>query len=414
VAAVPSKGGYTANRKNKDGSQTVVTTATLSNGQKVVSGHKTISDPAHGKTTRIYTDGRKVEVTKTAVTSYTPDRRSVTIHNNGLREERWRDGRRMYHDEYSHRRHHGRTERIIKRAIVATVVAGALVALASPLIQEFAVEPVNGVETYPYIPAEYDPPVYETISAPLPAPVVISAGCQICPPPVVAYQQPVLVYREPTALLTDMQIAGAFNDGMAAYPPPAAVQAPGDAEVQALAAEVNGLQQEVAAASADNEALKAQLADQQAQTAGLQAQVNAQQTRQVEIPEEVRQQIRQQVLDDIALHQQKKSLTIAEVMASAQSQNYIFQVSGMIEATDTSTNEPVALTTGDLIRFYQVPGEGEVAAQMMVVTSKSPTVRAGSVVLIGLTDLQEMLNGFSQRLEANMQKVSQYAAAPQR
>ena len=101
-------------------------------------------------------------------------------------------------------------------------------------------------------------------------------------------------------------------------------------------------------------------------------------------------------------------------MASAQSQNYIFQVSGMIEATDLSTNQPVVLTTGDLVKFYQVPGEGEVAAQMMVVTSKSPMVRAGSVVMVGLTDLQEMLNSFSIRLEANMKKVADYAAAPVR
>ncbi|MFH1036001.1 MAG: hypothetical protein V1806_15970 [Pseudomonadota bacterium] len=416
VAANPTSGGYTATRKNNDGSRTVVSTSTLPNGQKVVSGHKVFVDPAQGRTTRVYNDGRRVEITKNAVTSYTPDHRSRTIHNNGLREERWRDGRRMYHDEFHNRRRHdGRTERIIKRTIVATLAAGALVALAAPLIQEFAVEPVNGVETYPYIPAYLDPPVYEVVSAPLPAPVMVASGCEVCPPPVVVYQQPMVSYSDPAVLLGDLQIAGAINDGMAAYPPAGpGTPAASDADVQALASEVASLQQEVSSASANNEALKAQLAQQQAQTADLQAQVSAQQNRPVEIPEEVRQQIRQQVMDDIALHKQQRQLTIRDVMASAQAQNYIFQVSGMIEATDLESNEPCVLTTGDLIRFQEVPGQGEVAAQMMVVTSKSPTVRAGSVVLIGLTDLQEMLNSFSQRLEANMQKVARYEAGPRR
>ncbi|MBI5521112.1 MAG: hypothetical protein HY910_00690 [Desulfarculus sp.] len=423
VSATPASGGYSATRRNRDGSQTTMTTTSLPNGRTQVSGFTSRTDQASGATTRTYTDGSRVTAGRDFVRHQTASGYSETIHRDGRREGRWRDGRRMYHDEYHHRRHHdGRTERFIKRAVVATLVAGALVALAAPLIQEYNVEPVNGVETYTYQPVTYDPPVYQTVYQPLPAPIPVVVGCVVCPPPVVVYQQPVVAYQEPAVLLTDLQIATAMNDGMAVYAPPpmAAGQAP-DPQVQALAAEVASLQQEVASAAATNDALKGQLAeqqvqlaDQQAQTAGLQAQVGAEQARQVQISEEVRQQIRQQVLEEIALHQQKKPLTLTHVMTSAHAQNYIFQISGMIEAADLSTNEPVVLTTGDLIKFYQVPGEGEVAAQMMVVTSKSPAVRPGSVVMIGLTDLQEMLNAFSQRLEQNMKKVADHAAAPQR
>ena len=122
------------------------------------------------------------------------------------------------------------------------------------------------------------------------------------------------------------------------------------------------------------------------------------------------QQIRSQVKDEIALHQEQKALSIADVMAAAQVQNHIFQVGDMIDATDSATREECPLTTGDLINFAALPGEGEVAAAMNVVTSKSGSCRPGSVVQVGLTDLQEMLNAFSLRLEANMQKVHDYAA----
>ena len=48
---------------------------------------------------------------------------------------------------------------------------------------------------------------------------------------------------------------------------------------------------------------------------------------------------------------------------------------------------------------------------MKVVASGSSSCLPGEVVLVRLTDLQEMLNGFSERVEENMKRVSACAAS---
>ena len=69
------------------------------------------------------------------------------------------------------------------------------------------------------------------------------------------------------------------------------------------------------------------------------------------------------------------------------------------------------LNTGDLIGFSKLPAGEGAFAEMKVVASGSSSCLPGEVVQVRLTDLQEMLNGFSERVEENMQRVSACAAS---
>jgi hypothetical protein len=48
---------------------------------------------------------------------------------------------------------------------------------------------------------------------------------------------------------------------------------------------------------------------------------------------------------------------------------------------------------------------------MKVIASGANSCRAGELVQVPLTDLQEMLNGFSERVEDNMKRISACAAS---
>ncbi|CAO0823418.1 hypothetical protein DFAR_3690058 [Desulfarculales bacterium] len=51
------------------------------------------------------------------------------------------------------------------------------------------------------------------------------------------------------------------------------------------------------------------------------------------------------------MQRKKQSLSIANIIVSAQAEGYIFQVPGIIDASDSSSGEECTLTTGDLIMF---------------------------------------------------------------
>ena len=317
----------------------------------------------------------------------------------------------MYRENFAERPgRDGRLRRVIQRTVFASLFAGAIVALATPELRTYDVDSYEGVNIYPYQPAGFDAPFLEPLQRPFSREISVSPSCMVCPSQVVAFQQPVAAYGDPVELIADLQISGGFADGMAA---PYAEPAP-DPQTAALAAQVSELQQEVSTAVDSNTDLQAQMANQRAQIASMQAQAAdaARASLQakappepVQVPEPVRQQIREEVRDGIAHYQQQQPLTLPEVVEQARQRNYIFQVADMMEAASAATGEPCSLTTGDLLSFAELPDENQPVAKMAVVTSKSGSCRAGTTVDVGLSDLQEMLNAFSQRLESNMTRV---------
>ncbi len=382
----------------------MVQTRRLADGRQHIDGYRERRDAERHTVTRTYLDGRSTTVGPDFVTRSQPHRLTETVHRDGRREGFLPDGRRAYHDEFVMRDR----ERLIRRTVVGAVVAGAVVALTVPLIQTFHLVPVRGVEVVAYEPAIFAPGIYASYFSPLPLPLMVSSRCVMCPPPVVAWATPVDSYADAETLMGDLQIATALQDGMPVETSVEVTQAAaGDPEVRSLASEVEGLRQEVAIASASNPELQAQLDEPRAPAAVPVAKIDVQR---VPVPEDARRQVRRQVKDEVVSHQKEKMTTIADVVTSAQAPNHIFQVAEQIEATTTG-NETCSLSTGDLIKFNGAPDTGDVAFPMQVVTGKAGSCPAGSVVQVGLSDLQQMLNGFSQRVEQNLRRVHDSTAS---
>ncbi|MBF0418201.1 MAG: hypothetical protein HQL86_08135, partial [Magnetococcales bacterium] len=341
------------------------------------------------------------------VTRSAPGRPTMTIHDNGLREAYLPNKKRFFEEKFATRRdHRGHEQRLIQRTVHARFNAGRITMLPKPVIWTYEVVPVRQVEVYLYDPQPFQPTVYTLFTDPLPHPIEVTPSCVICPPPLVSYHDTIEVYRSPLDLLIDWLLAGAVDDGYASITP-----APyDDPQVKQLNATVASLRQELSEVTSSNQSLHQELEDQRVRLDLLTEAGDA--GREVErsplpVPDPVRKQFSKQVKQDLIAHQENRPLSLAQILDSKDPESYIFQVSETLEATEIRSNEECALSTGDLLRFDQIPEESQPAARVRVVTSKASSCPANSVVNVSVWDLQEMLNSYRQRLEANIEKVRQ-------
>jgi hypothetical protein len=408
------KTGFVVNHTGGNGSRVVVSTQKLHSGQQQIAAYRQTRDPAAGTETKTYLDGHRVTVGPEAITRSSPRQFTITSHRDGLRDVSLPNGKPVFRERFGTYAWRGdRAERVIIREVFTGIAAGAAVALGSHVEQIYGVLPYRGAVIYPYLPFGYPPGFYPPFLTAFGTPLTVSPGCPYCPSPMVAFAEPTASYDDPVDLVSDLVLSSAVEDGMNDALPPDAAAAP-DPEVAQLAEEVETLRSQIGAAAASDDAVAALMADQTAQIESMRrtaAEPPPHPKTPVRIPEVVRQRMRQQVRQDIVLHQEKKPLSLPDIIASAEAQSYIFQISEMIDATDTALGEECALTTGDLVKFDQVPAEGEPVAQMRVVTSKAGSCRAGTTVDVSLADLQDMLNAFSQRLENTMKKVHDEVAS---
>jgi hypothetical protein len=382
----PDRRGFTLTQGNAGGHQIVVSALPSPDGRPRVAAYSRTNDPSKGTETRVYLDGRHVTTGPDFVTRSAPRQPSVTTHRDGLREAALPDGRPLFRERFTTIDRQGHQQRAIVRSVFAVGAAGAAAAaLATPLEQVYLLVPFHGVTIRPYVPVVFVPDFYEPLLTPLAAPIPVDCG--YCPPPVIDFDEPETGYADPVDLVADLVLAGAVADGIGDA-------APGgpDPDAQALASEVGGL-------LAANDALQDQLPDLQAAIA---APADA---APVPVPEAVREQVRREVREDIALHRQQLPLSLVDIAAEAQARAYVFQVADLLDATDAGSGEACGLTTGDLLKFDIAPAEEDQSARMRVVTAKAGSCAAGTVVDVSLGDLQDMLNGFSQRVEQAMQKV---------
>jgi len=191
----------------------------------------------------------------------------------------------------------------------------------------------------------------------------IPTDCDDCPSGAVNFGEDQAPYADPADLLGDQQISTAFDDQESQY---------SDADQDQGNPDSSGATTESAAAFEP-----------------------------VPISPEVRRQMRRQVKSTLEASQSGNQLSLETVLDSPGATDYIFQVSDPITTTDQS-GQACSLATGDLIRLDAVPGANDAAAQMTVITSGSGSCPAGTTALVSFYDLQEMLNGFAQRLDANV------------
>lgn len=411
LRVTPGSRTVTAVRREPNGSQLFLESHVQQNGLRRMTAYRITRNASAGTMSRLYMDGRKVTVGRDFVLRSQPRHLTVVTRGNGLREASLPNGRPVFRDRFETVAD-ARGHRAVVRTVYARVHDGRAWALRHPVTQVFHLVPFHGADLYVYQP--WAPPVgfYEPFVAAIPAPLPPVIACPACMDSgEVAFADAPEPYTDPGAMLADNVIAGGIHDGVNGsqddVSPP---DAEDDANVPPVALGNSDPDPELAKMAVDSSQLETQLASTQAQDADLSgssspkrpAQSDAQHSGPVRVSSEVRDQVRKQVKYDVSLQKTGQPLSLDNVLQSKSPGNYIFQVSEMISTADISAGDECVLSTGDLIRFDQIPGESDPVARMRVITSKDGSCQAGTVVQIGLSDLQNMLNGFSQRLEMAM------------
>jgi hypothetical protein len=397
-------------RSNPDGSQLVVR-RTYIRGRPVLVGAFLARRRADGALERSYIDGRKVIVGRDFVARVTPTGITFTTHPGAmLSEATAANGRPIYRDRLETRRYGTASRQVVVRTIYAHIIAGAPTFLAAPVTTDYLVTTAFGVPVLAYQPAFFPSTFITPFSLGFTRPVVVGPRCYLCPSPLVLWQAPVLVYGDPIALVADLAISTAVDDGVAEAPPvydapPPPAQNP---EVADLQAQVAALQEQADLAARDNADLRAQIAALEASPPPPPAPPAP---AVMSVPEDVRQQIRDQVRSNVALHQQQTPLTWPDIVTAGDPSRYVFQVSEMIDAVDATGSE-CALTAGDLLRLAAGATPRADVLTLEVVTSKAGSCTPGSQVSVGMRDAQQMLNDFNVRQEAIMRQVQPNLVTP--
>ncbi|ACV34917.1 hypothetical protein CAP2UW1_1603 [Candidatus Accumulibacter phosphatis] len=401
-----NRNSFDIRQKNADGSQIVVSQQQLPDGTKRVTGFKQTDDTRDGTTTRVYADGRLVTQGRDFERRSVGSGTSFVTHRNGLRAAVLPDGRPVFQDRFtSFRDQDGRERRMIERTRYARWWNGRPEYEPRPVVRRYDVVYIHGAPVAQYRPSRFVPDDYRGHYARFAVPVVVAAATWV------AFASPVTSYNDPLALMGDMQISSAFEEGYAYSTPYGASPVYDAPEAATLRSQMTTVRQHVKTSVQGNAALKDQLAGVDVQAASSRVQEAVGSAVPIQIPEEVRQQVRKQVRLSVAMHQNGRPLVLADVLASGYARIYLFQTAQPLNVAQASAGVECFLNTGDLIGFSKLPAGEGAFAEMKVVASGSSSCLPGEVVLVRLTDLQEMLNGFSERVEENMQRVSACAAS---
>jgi hypothetical protein len=402
-----NRNSFDIRQKNPDGSQIVVSQQQLPDGTKRVTGFKQTDDTREGTTTRVYADGRLVTQGRDFERRSTGSGMNFVTNRNGLRAAVLPDGRPVFQDRFtSFRDQDGRERRVIERTRYAHWWNGRPKYEPRPVIRQYDVVYIHGAPVAQYRPSRFVPDYYRGYYARFAAPVVVAAAATW-----VAFASPVTSYNDPLALMGDMQISSGFEEGYAYSTPYGASPVYDAPEAATLRSQMTTVRQHVKTSVQGNAALKDQLAGVDVQAASSRVQEAVGSAVPIQIPEEVRQQVRKQVRLSVAMHQNGRPLVLADVLASGYARIYLFQTAQPLNVAQASAGVECFLNTGDLIGFSKLPAGEGAFAEMKVVASGSTSCLPGEVVLVRLTDLQEMLNGFSERVEENMKRVSACAAS---
>ena len=119
------------------------------------------------------------------------------------------------------------------------------------------------------------------------------------------------------------------------------------------------------------------------------------------ISEPVKEQVRVEVDAAAKAIQTEQPIALDSALADP---SYLFIVDAPISAA-TSTGATCALTGGDIIKAAAPVDPDVPVATMGVVTSKREDCPAGALVSVSYTDLQEMLNSFSESVDDGMHEL---------
>jgi len=369
-----------------DGARTVITQSVRPDGSRRVIGYRQIEDGRTGTTTRVYGDGRRVV--------WGPDfeRRSVgngvdfVTRHDGRREATLPDGRPIFRDRHIGARDvAGEPRHQIERTRYVRWWRGRPVFEPRPLVRYYDAGVFFGAPVAYYRPARLAPRYYSIYVAPFVTPLPVMAFGPV--DEWVIFASTPRVYQDPVVLMGDMQIWSGFEQGVAYASAWSGTSLYGSQQAVAVRDAVAQAQQQAGAWDA---------------TGYRQVPI---QPAPVAIAEDIRLRVREQVRATVALLNTGSPLTLGHVLAAPDALAYLFQTAQPLVVTDLAGGGECFLNTGDLISFSAMPDTVSGFATMSVVASAPGSCAPLSVVPVSLSDLQEMLNGFVERLEDNLRRV---------
>ena len=386
----------------------MVTQTTRPDGSRRVTGYRQIDDARSGTTTRIYGDGRRV------VWGPGFERRSIgngvefVTRHDGRREAVLPDGRPVYRDRVTtYLDPVGEQRPLIERTRYVRWWRGRPVFEPRPVVRYYDPGFFYGAPVTYYRPQRLAPRFYGTYFSPLVVPVPAMAFGPV--DQWVVFASTPRAYSDPAVLMGDMQIWSGFEEGWAYSAPWSGTplyRSPQAAAVRDAVAQT----QQSGSQVLGNPGFPQQLGG-PAFGAPSGYELPPAPATPVAVSEEVRLSMREQVRGTVVLLQAGTPLTLGSVLAAPDAGSYLFQTAQPLLVTDLTGGGECFLNTGDLIRLATQPDEASGFATLNVVASGPGSCAPRSVVPVSLSDLQEMLNGFAERLENNLQRLEACTAA---
>lgn len=238
-------------------------------------------------------------------------------------------------------------------------------------------------------------------------------GMPYYPPAYCAFCAPVygywgVPYTSPLGFLAGVMVADIiYGNYQARLAQQRALQAQMLAQQQALQqaqqnsqySEAARLQGQVTAMQSELQRLDAELAAAKTQNGQVQARLDAVERRLLE----------RQTQAAAKAIQERRSITLEDVLASPEMMEHRFVVSSDSDISAEAVNRPgqVCSLAGDIIKFSadERPDLSSGSAKMHIVTSSDGGCAAGDTVIVKMSDLQDMLNDFMTKVEAKMQAI---------
>jgi hypothetical protein len=437
VQSRTDKSGYVATRTMSPDSRVVVEERKLSGNTSQVTAYKEVKS---GDTvSRLYTDGRVVTKGSNFHSTGIIGGLRFVKYDNGLRSAYRANGKPLYTEKFREiRRPSGETVQVIQRTTMVPV-SGRTKRI--PVVRYYTATSVNNVTYVVYQPLSFARVYYLELYQPFVDRLTLAVLCpQLCPPGTANFQSPPDGYTDPMDLVGDLAMSDATSDEVspdvpapeelaldvgnpdgadvdleANLPPPppemvAAEQAfQGSAEEQT--AELRVAAGELRRSVRQQPGLVDSVTDTQFTHASFMQPAGgagdpAPALAPIQIPDYARAQLRKEARLTVALQQNGHQLRLPDVAWSDYGKVFVFQAAAPIDVMESGSDLQCTLSGGDLVRFARIPAKTDSVVTMTVMASRAGHCRAGDKIELGLTDLQDMMNAFSERVEREKMRIA--------
>lgn len=420
--------GYTAVRTQPDGARVVLSARKLPNGSVGVVAFREQKSATGQTVSKVFTDGHRVTQGRTFTSEAVAGGPHFVKYNNGLRAAFLPNGKPLYSERFVARISDGTATRVVQRTTYTSVVAQGGGVRWVPVVRYYPLAvSVGGIDYYGYEPMGYAPEFWVPFYRPFAVAILVGPQCLVCRTGGVVYEQPVTGYADPMDLVGDNVIAAGVSADAeppaeggyalasaddstraeAVAPPPEMLprEAQAQADTAAASQAAADLQRSMQTDAQSNPALTTAVASAPIPAAAPVA-TAAEGSVPLRIPEDAHVQLRKEVRFDVAAQQNQHALLLPNIVASDFAKIFVFQAASPIDVNITATGDQCTLSGGDLLSFARVPAPNDSVVQMKVISSRAGHCSSSEIVELGVSDAQDMLNAFSERVERETKRVN--------